>query len=267
MSLTRIVVSLAALGALASLSPPAAAATQALALVRSGGPVELVCHGATCAAEFSSFCLQPELDSPTPYTRYSMAPEPDIRLVGERADGSTLTLDPEELQIKVLRTHVAVRLSLPHLRLLENKFSRVTVEIGDKVALLPEPEDGEAPLGAGEIAAITTSLRDLGHQVVDSDGERMRAARLVVRMINALPPAGRESAEAREAIWERSVRPQELAAAPATSRELVRQVHDFCANGSANSLAPSMKSCLQSQHDTIMGRLNGDYWERVKNGT
>lgn len=267
MSLNRIVVSLAGFAALASLSMPAAAATQALALVRSGGPVELICHGATCAAEFSSFCLQPELASPTPTTHYAMSPRPDIRLTGERADGTTVALDPKELGIKVLRTHVAVRLSLPHLRLLQERLAKVTVEIGDKVALLPEPEAGETPLGESEIAAITTSLRDLGDQIVDSDGERMRAARLIERMINALPPGGRESAEVRDKIWKQAIPPKALAGAPASARELVRHSHDFCAYSSANSLAPSMQSCLQSQHDTIMGGLNNDYWERVKNGT
>lgn len=267
MRLRRVVVSLAAAGALAGLALPAAAQMQALALVSSDGPVELTCHGATCAAEFSSFCLQPELASPTPYTRYAMAPEPDVRLVGERADGSAVALDPSELQIKVLRTHVAVRLSLPHMHLLERKLSRVTVEIGDKVALLPEPEAGETPLGEGEIAAITTTLRELGDQVVDSDGDRMRAARLMVRMINALPPGGRESPETRARIWDSTIQPEDLAGAPASSRELVRHVHDFCAYGSARSLAPSMRSCLQSQHDTIMGGLNSDYWDKVKNGT
>jgi len=267
MRFPRIFLSLAALGTLAATSLPAAAATQALALVRSGEPVELICHGATCAAEFSSFCLQPELASPTPYTRYTMAPGPDVRLRGMRADGGIVELDANELRIKVLRTHVAVQLSLPHLRLLEHKLAKVTVEIGDKVALLPEPEAGETPLGAGEITAITTSLRDLGDQVVDSDGERMRAARLLVRLINALPPGGRESAEVRATIWDGNIRPRDLEDAPATSRDLVRQMHDFCAYGSANSMAPSMRSCLQSQHDTIMGGLNSDYWERVKNGT
>lgn len=268
MSPRSLLLSLAAVGALLAVSAPARAAVQALALVRSDGPVELVCRGATCSAEFSGFCLEPELASPTPQTRYRLSPAPEVRLVGHRADGSTVAFDAaKEIAIKVMRTHVAIRLSVPHMRLLEHKLTRLTVEVGARVTLLPEPEAGETPLGPSEIATITTNLRTLGDRIVDSDGTRMPAARLMERMINDLPPGGRERPEVRAAIWHESIRPQDLEGAPEETRTLVRHVHDFCAFNSANSLSPSMRSCLQSQHDTVMGGLNSDYWNKVKNGT
>jgi hypothetical protein len=36
---------------------------------------------------------------------------------------------------------------------------------------------------------------------------------------------------------------------------------------SERAMQPSMRACIQSRHDTVMGGLNNDYWDKVKNGT
>ena len=264
MMLRTLVLAAAVLG----FAQPAAAQYQALALVNSDGPVELACHGRICAAEFSSYCLQPELGTPTPETRYGPVSTENIRLTGLLRDGGTVALDPAtELRYSAVRTHVAVRLSMDRARFYELDLAKLTVEIGPRVALIAAPQAGEPPLGPGEIAAITGSLRPLGEQVVDRDGERMRALRLMGRMINALPPGGRENEVERAAIWGQSFRPGELAEVPESALARVRHAHDFCAFSSSRSMQPSMRTCLQSLHDTTMGSLNNDYWARVKSGT
>ena len=268
MSLRSLALPLAAAGAFFGLVAPASAQTQALALVSSDGPVELTCFGQTCAAEFSSFCLQPERGSPTPETRFALAPGADIRVVGQRRDGGTVELNPAEaLTFQAIRTHVAVRVTMSRARLAELGLARLTVAVGERVALLPTPGPDEPAMSASELAAIATSLRPLGQRIVDHDGERMLALRAMDRMINLLPPGGRESEAERAVVWDRAVGPEAFTGAPESVAALVRRVHDDCANGSANGVQPSMRSCIQSRHDTTMGGLNNDFWDSVKNGT
>ena len=268
MIIRTIALSLAAAAAMLAFSAPAQATTQALALVKSGGPIELACYGRTCGAEFTSFCLQPERRSPTQDTRYELAGVQDIKLVGHRADGSRVVLDAaKELEIRALRTHVAVRLSVPRARLNELDLDKVTVEVGEKVALLPFPGTDEVPMSASEVVAVKTSLRTLGAMLVDNDRTSMQAVRLVNRMVNALPPGGRVAMSVREKIWKQTIRPEDLATAPPSAKELLQQAYDHCTYGAKHSLQPSMRHCLQSEHDAMLSKLNGTYWDAVKNGS
>jgi hypothetical protein len=266
--LRNFVLCLATVGACIGLATPASAQYQALALVDSNGAVELACHGRTCGAEFSSFCLQPELGTPTPEVRYDPASVAHIRLTGLTRDGREISLDPaQELRFRAIRTHVTVRVSMDRARFHELNLASLKLEVGPEVALLPETMPGKLPLSAGQIAAITGSLRPLGSEVVDHSGARMTALRLMSRMINTLPPGGRENEAEREAIWRQSFRPADLAGVPAPALEQVRHARDFCAAGSADATQPSMRGCLQSLHDSGMGALNNDYWARLKNGS
>jgi hypothetical protein len=247
---------------------PAAAQMQALALVESGGPIELACHGRDCWAEFSSFCLESDKRSPTRDTQYLLAGIQDVRLVGERADGARVVLDPAaELRISALRTHVAVRVAVPRRRLNELNLVSLAVEVGAKVALLPIPAAGEVPRSAAENAMAKTELREAGNGIVDEDAQGMPAARLVSRMINALPPRGRAEASVRDSLWQRTIRPGELAATPASSKQLLKAAHAYCIDGAKYSAHSSMRSCLQSQHDSILGKLNDTYWKAVETGS
>jgi len=266
--LRHLVLPLAAAGAIAGFAAPASAQMQALALVSNDGPIQLACQGRICGAEFSSFCLQPELGTPTPEVRYRPASAEHIRLTGVTRDGREIALDPaKELDFRAVRTHVAVRISMQRARFHELDLKSLEIEIGPEVALLPEVSPGEPELSASQVAAIASSLRPLGTEMVDRDGQRMTALRLMSRMINGLPPGGRESPAEREAVWGQSFRPGVLAGVSEPALERVRHAHDFCAFSSARANQPSMRACLQSLHDTTMGSLNNDYWERVKNGT
>ena len=266
----RLTVMGLAAAALAALSGPAAAqgTTQALALVESHGPVQLVCHGRDCWAEFSSFCLQEDRRSQNPDTRFELASKQDIQLIGERADGSQVILAPEkELQFSAYRTHVAVRVGLARSRLNELDLEKVTLTIGQKVALLPMPTAAEPAIGAAEVAYITSSLRPTGKRIVDSDNKRMATARLINRMINALPPGGRVARAVRDGLWAATMTPAKLASVSTASRELMTSIYQHCLHGANYAQHSSMRGCLESKHDTLLGDLNMDYWAAVKKGS
>jgi hypothetical protein len=268
MNLRTIAVFLAASAALLGFAMPAAAQIQALALIESDGPVRLTCRGRDCWAEFSSFCLEPDKRSPTRDTAYSLAGVQDVRLVGTKADGSRVVLDADkDLEISALRTHLAVRLSVARSRLNELDLESVAVTGGAKVALLPAPVAGEASRSAADVALVTGELRQAGHRIVDENAEGMPAARLLSRLINALPPGGRVQASVRDSLWRRTIRPRDLAEAPASSRRLLEATYAYCADGAELSVHPSLRSCLESKHDSIVGKLNDTYWKAVETGS
>ena len=115
--------------------------------------------------------------------------------------------------------------------------------------------------------AVKTSLRALGAKLVDNDQTSMQAVRLVNRMVNALPPGGRVAMSVREELWKQTIRPEDLATAPPSAKELLQQAYDHCTYGAKHGLQPSMRHCLQSEHDAMLSKLNGTYWDAVKNGS
>ncbi len=102
---------LAALVALGS--GGAHAAPQALALVETKGKVALICTGAECSAELTSFCLDTDRFSPLRGTEYQVAVDGLIRLVGTTRDGRSLALDVKShARFRSARRHLAVRVSV-----------------------------------------------------------------------------------------------------------------------------------------------------------
>src|SRR5687768_9398109 len=94
--------SAAALAACATLAlaggfaAPAAAAPQALGVMASADPVPLVCAGSECRAEVTAFCLQESRPVPPEGTDYRAIGTAPMRIVLQRADGSTLALNASE---------------------------------------------------------------------------------------------------------------------------------------------------------------------------
>ena len=114
------------------------AAPQSLALVATEGAVELTCEGGACAAEFSTFCLQMDRVSPRPGTPYRQAGG-EIRLVGTTEEGRTVELDPRRyLKFDSLRTHLALRISVPRHEIDRLGLARVAVAVGENMTLVPD---------------------------------------------------------------------------------------------------------------------------------
>ena len=257
----------AALLAGAVLAPAgAAAATQMLALVGGGAPTTLSCENDICAADLSAFCLQPGRPSPEQGARYRFAAEAPVRLVGVRPDGSEVALvAARELTVRALRTHVAVRLSLPADALTARGLARVRIEVGERVSLLPERRaDDPTPLSESEVAVTTGPLRAVGERLVDRDPVRMQAARVTAGLINALPRSGRETPERRADLWRSSGVPD----APAgPGKELARDAYDRCVRNTTVGTSDSLRRCLESEHDIFVGELNTRYWDALKTGS
>jgi hypothetical protein len=263
MRTAAFILSAAGLAAACLAAGPALAAPQPLALVATLGPVELKCDGRECAAEFSAFCLQEDRGSPRRGHAYQ--PVGAIGVVARDAEGRERALPVELLEARALRTHVAVRLSVSESALRERGLSRPAVTVGDGASLAPAAVAGDPrPLGADELAMATGPLRSVGTRVVDLDGERMPAARIVNLLLNALPQQA--AAEPREALWRRVAEPA-LAGLPEAAVQRAKAIHDLCQLSVQTGVDPSLRRCLEGRHDSLVGGLNGAYWRAVKTGS
>lgn len=255
-----------AVAAACAFAGPAGAAPQVLALV-GGDTVDLACEGGTCAADLTSFCLQPGRRSPDRGEGYRLDAGAPVRLLATAADGTTVQLDAaEHLRIQSLRTHVAVRVTLDEAALARRGLTGARIEVGDNVSLLPAAVAGDRdPLLAGEVALATGPLRELGARLVDRDPVAMAAARVTTRLINALPRQGGEPEERRAAAWQRAVGSGGDAGDPAL--RLAREVHDRCRTETRQGSHGSLRQCLETEHDMLVGGLNTKYWDALKTGS
>lgn len=243
----------------------AGAAPQVLALVASNEAVPLICRNGECAAEFSTFCLQPERASPVEGMVYNAVGGAGIRLVATTRDGATVTLADDALRITTARTHTAVRLAVPVEVMHRRGLKTVAAVIGERVSLVPEPYPGDPrPLSEIDIAIATGPLRALGSRLVDEGGETVAAAGLANRLISALPERGRAEPAVREGLWNAAI-----GAGPAAregAAALAREAYDECRARTMGGMT-TLRQCLGSAHDHFIGDLNNVYWEAVKTGS
>lgn len=242
---------------------------QTLALVATDGKVNLTCQGEQCTAEFSSFCLQADRYSPSRGTKYVLAEGNAVRLVGTTKDGREVTLDSGAfLKFESLRTHVATRISVSRAQLDRLGVRTVAVVVGEGISLLPLPGQGIGDVTSDQDRELLTGpLRILGTKIVDSDSDRMVAARITNRVINSLPETGRIGAERGKALWRQVVDDAGNNGAPAHARKLAENAFDLCSFLVHESGSGTMRECLQSHHDKLINALNSDYWKAVNTGS
>jgi len=257
-----------ALAAGVVVSPAAGiAAPQALALVATKGKTVLNCSGSECSAEFSAFCLQADRTSPTRGTAYHLVGDGAIKVTGITDAGDTVDLDTSAvLRFHSLRTHVAVRISVPQETLRRRGLKGVSVVIGDNVTLAPAAvaSDGNPQDKVG-LAAAAGPLRGVGTRIVDSNSGRMAAARLTSRMINDLEANPAPPTNVTQTLWTRTVGDSPNASADA--QRMARGALELCQFAVEQRGIGEIKGCLQQHHDKFVDFLNGHYWKAVGTGS
>ncbi|MCH8998937.1 MAG: hypothetical protein IID48_11860, partial [Proteobacteria bacterium] len=123
----------------------AAAAPQILAVIASAEPVTLQCEGGECGAEFTVYCIEQRRPSPEPGTPYYIHDPSTLTLDGLRRDGTTVVLAGAELlSITTERGHTAIRMSLPESVIERFDLVSVSVSVGARASLIPEPVAGDS---------------------------------------------------------------------------------------------------------------------------
>jgi hypothetical protein len=254
--------------AFVAISQSVSAAPQSLALLSTQGAVPLQCDGGTCAATFSSYCLQHDRSAPAYGTSYQLADTGGLEITGVNREGRRVSFDAKgELAFTAERTQVAVRISLPQSRLQELNLSEVTVTVGENVTLLPAPWEGDdSPLSESEIALATGSLRHAGSRIVDNDEVRAGAIRWLAGLANDLPAERyREARVWRDKVRHHTGKPlQELSPG---ARHLAVDALEGCKKDLDLLIYKSIRRCVESAHDAHLWNLNADYWQAVRSGS
>jgi len=251
------------LGAIATFAGTASAAPQILALVASKGTaMPMVCVDGRCQTELSSFCLQQSRPTPMPGTRYSAAAPTGLTLVIEQSDG-TVRQEPagDLVTLTSARGSSSVHATLDTNRISRFGNAKLSILVGDKISLLPDPEPGDTnPLTKQEVAITTAGLRSLGNQIVDKGDERIAAARETNRLINVMsyerqtggrPDAAWDTITA----WKPGIR---------SGQYWANQRISHCESMPAGQ---ALGRCLRDWHDFLMRQMNTDYWDAVRAGS
>ena len=242
---------------------PVAAAPQILAVIATAEPVTLQCEFGDCRAEFTVYCIEKRRNSPLPGTAYRIYDPKSLTLDGVRRDGSTVRLAASELlAITTERGHTAVRMSLPSRVLRQLDLASVRVSVGAGASLIPQPTAGDRrPHSEIDIMRATGPLRTAAAAIVDNGGAQIEAARVTLRLVNALPRAGRATQSERDQAWARFA-----PAADADGRAIAKAGFERCSATTKSGLM-SLRQCLGSWHDTLIGKLNTQYWEAIETGS
>ena len=256
-------------GALLAVSLPlsAQAAPQMLGLTQTAGATPMLCRDAQCTAELSAFCLQKYRDPPRVGTPYKAVDPSRIVLSFTLRDGSVVRKSARGLvRLSSIRTHFAVRVSIPRQTMASMGATAVSISIGAQVSLVPKPVAGDKrPQSAAEIAATAGSMRATAVPIIDGDLPNAVAARVVNAMINTLPKGDQNDPRWRISLWNKVLAETKLTARTADGVDSARAWHRLCLGYPKTRGA--FASCLQLGHDRFMGKINKRYWNAVGTGS
>lgn len=253
----RLPIALAALG-FAAATTAANASPQILALLSTDGAVPLHCQGAVCSAELTAFCLEKHRRTPEAGTLYHAARNAVLVLVVTTADGRVREIDARALaQFASVRDMTAVRVTVDRRKL--GDAVRVSIRSGVETALLPVhiPRYGRPRLPE-DIAHVTGTVR-ASAEAVDRSAEAA-VARDLARALDAL-----RHEDEKAALWlAGAVSPVVRSCAAKVAGEQARRKETVGVYGhwTGRSIVaePSLKSCLEEAHASLMTKLNLRFW-------
>lgn len=241
-------------------------APQILGLMATGVPQPLVCNGAFCMADLASYCLQPERGEPWPGHPYEAVLGSDIKLLGTRADGSTVSVDAAayaKFAANVAMT--AVRVSIGREVLLDLGVKQLSIQVGQRVSLLPVPQEGDPkPLTEEEIALATGPARKVGVEFFEDGGPVGVTARLNAALLTLTPRHGRLSPAERDALWDKAMSSDLLSVATPDGLKQSRATYETCMELLGKGLLFSMRDCMERRHGRMMRKRNRELRNNLK---
>lgn len=253
----RLRIALAALG-LAVATTGAQASPQILALLSTDGTVPLHCQGAVCSAELSAFCLERHRATPEAGTLYRAAPNAVLVLVVTGADGGVREIDARGLaQFASVRDMTAVRISVDRRAL--GDAARIGIRSGAETALLPVHQDRfGAPRLPEDTGRVTGPVR-ASARGVDRSADAV-IARDLARALDVLRHEDEKAALRLAGAAQHVVQGCVTRVADETARrkETIGVFGHWTGRGIVG--APSVRSCLEEAHASLMTRLNLRFW-------
>lgn len=243
----------------------ALAEPQILGLMAQNEPVPLKCVGGECYAEVSSFCMEPMRASPRHASVYHPFDDARVTLIAKHADGTESRLFAGEVARFVSqRGYAAVRISVPEAKLAEIGASSAAIEVGRRVALMPEwNKYSRRAHEPEEIALARGPNRETGERLVDNGGARAETARVLSYLINALPEKGVADQPTKEGLWQQVAARHDLSAFGRGAVSEAKDAVGYCLGRDPAETGFTMRQCLERSHDLQIWHLNSVYWAAV----
>lgn len=227
----------------------------------------MTCADGRCAAYLSAFCIQRAREAPAPGTAYApVAGEGGVTLVVTTADGTSRRVAATHvLRFESLDGYSSVRASVPQAVLRRLGAVEAAVEVGARALLVPEPVPGDPdPLTEQELALAAGPMRAAAHDLFDRPGNpRADAARLISRLINALPEHRPPEPAQRDGLWRRQVHARALAGIDPAAARRAQMAYGACRWQAEHGYGKGLRACLRATHDAFMMDVNQDYWDRL----
>jgi hypothetical protein len=177
--------------------------------------------------------------------------------------GERVTLaDAGDLRVTAHRGHTAVKISVPARLMWERDYASISVAVGKKVSLVPDPVIGDKnPLTEQDIALAIGPLRDAGDRIVDGASRQVAAASILSGISSRLTASSYPDKNELESLWTQAVGKSGDGGALAMARSRFEE----CTEAYHTGILP-LKQCLGSRHDMLVGGLNNEYWDAVTTG-
>lgn len=243
----------------------AVAEPQILGLLAQNQAIPLNCAGGECFAEVSSFCMEPMRASPRHVTVYHPFDDAQVTVVAKRADGSESRHFAGDIASFVsMRGYAAVRISIPEAKLAELGATGAAIEVGRRVALMPEwNKYSRRAHEPEEIAVARGANRDVGERLVDDGGDRADTARVLSYLINGLPDKGIVDRQTKETLWQQVATRHDLSKYGRSAVSDAKDALNYCLGRDPAKTGFSMRQCLERSHDLQIWHLNSVYWAAV----
>ncbi|MCG8493626.1 MAG: hypothetical protein MI743_18555 [Sneathiellales bacterium] len=245
----------------------AQAAPQILAVASTDIPLPLTCEKGECTAELTAICLQEHRASPQTGAKYYIHQSQRLKLTLIDKKGHEVDISALPLDVSAARGHTAIRVSLKETLIRDFDMSRITISVPEKTTAIPVAvAHDKKPQTDADILIATQSLRPLANRIVDQNTDRADAARLVSHAINSLPSRGRAEPSDRLDAQQYFQSVSHASGYSSDARRLAAKAVRQCDYETKVGFW-SLRQCLGSSHDQLIGKLNTKYWKSLKAGS
>jgi len=250
------------LGLFIALAPPVSAAPQILGLVVSVEPTKLQCENGVCSAEFSAFCMQEHRKSPKAGTAYLPSKNTQLTL---SVAGKQIPL-LSQATYSSIRNYTAVQISLPEQIVRSFGAGPASLSVGKMASLIPVAKtDDPNPISQQEAIVFTGPLRSYADRASAEKNPNIEAARLVSRMVNALPKNGDASEVKRLGLWQKEIGQRSWRVSDKAYKHASKAFR-ICKGDFNKYGLDGMRSCLEIYHDSAMTDVTKKVWKELKPG-
>lgn len=266
-SIRKIALSTAPIALTALFSWNAQAAPQILAVASTDIPLPLTCEKGECSVELTAICLQEHRASPQIGAKYYIHEDQRLTLTLVDKKGNTVDISALPLDISAARGHTAIKVSLKETHIRDFDSRQITISVPEKTTAIPVPvAHDKKPQTETDILIATQSLRPLAKRIVDQNTERADAARLVSHAINSLPSRGRAEVSDRTSAQQYFKSVSRNSGYSGEAKRLAAKALRQCDYETKVGFW-SLRQCLGSSHDQLIGKLNTKYWKSLKAGS